>query len=80
MKKRDKLILGTIVGGAIGSVLGSLYAPDSGEKTRKKIKKFAEQNYNKGKGIVDQHMPEVKKKSKGLIDRILNMLDDKSKK
>jgi len=36
-------LLGLILGGVIGTVLGILYAPQSGEKTRKLIaKKFEE--------------------------------------
>ena len=79
MKKRDKLIMGTIIGGAIGSVLGSLYAPDSGAKTRKKLRKFAKRKYSEGKIIVDKHLPEVKKKSNSLIDKIISFLGKKKK-
>lgn len=36
--KTDKVILGVLGGLAAGAVLGILFAPDKGEKTRKKIK------------------------------------------
>jgi len=36
-KKVDKLLLGVIVGGAVGSILGLTLAPKSGKETRKNI-------------------------------------------
>ena len=35
--KADKLILGVLGGVAVGALLGVLFAPDKGDKTRKKI-------------------------------------------
>lgn len=35
--KTNKAILGILAGVAVGSALGVLFAPDKGEKTRKKI-------------------------------------------
>ena len=34
-----KIITGVLVGAAVGSVLGVLFAPDKGSKTRKKLLK-----------------------------------------
>ncbi|MCF8239641.1 MAG: YtxH domain-containing protein [Saprospiraceae bacterium] len=34
-----KVILGFLAGGAIGAILGILFAPDNGKNTRKKISK-----------------------------------------
>jgi len=45
MKKRDKIIVGTVLGGAIGSVLGLLFAPQAGKKTRQEIKDFKDRVY-----------------------------------
>ena len=36
--KTDKVILGVLGGLAAGAILGILFAPETGEKTRKKIK------------------------------------------
>ncbi|OCB76054.1 YtxH domain-containing protein [Flavobacterium crassostreae] len=36
--KTDNVILGVLGGLAAGAILGILYAPDKGEKTRKRIK------------------------------------------
>lgn len=45
--KTDKVILGVLGGLAAGAILGILFAPDKGEKTRKKIK-------NKGIDYADE--------------------------
>lgn len=45
--KTDKVILGILGGLAAGAILGILFAPDKGEKTRKKIK-------NKGIDYADE--------------------------
>lgn len=37
----DKIVMGLIIGGAVGSVLGMAFAPKSGKETRKLIKKKA---------------------------------------
>ncbi|WP_367753638.1 YtxH domain-containing protein [Flavobacterium sp. WC2421] len=37
--KTDKVILGVLGGLAAGAIMGILFAPDKGEKTRKKIKR-----------------------------------------
>ena len=35
--KADKVILGVVGGVAVGALLGILFAPEKGEKTRRKI-------------------------------------------
>ncbi|HEY4618573.1 MAG TPA: YtxH domain-containing protein [Flavobacterium sp.] len=45
--KTDKVILGVLGGLAAGAILGILFAPEKGEKTRKKIK-------NKGIDYADE--------------------------
>ena len=40
---RDNYFRGFLVGAAIGAVAGLLFAPQSGDKTRKEIKKLASQ-------------------------------------
>lgn len=37
--KTDKVILGVLGGLAAGAIMGILFAPDKGEKTRKRIKR-----------------------------------------
>lgn len=41
MDNSNNTLLALILGGAIGAAAGILYAPDKGEKTRKKLKKEA---------------------------------------
>lgn len=48
-KKLDRLIMGVILGGAIGSVLGLTLAPRKGKETREILKKKGQQLYEKGK-------------------------------
>jgi gas vesicle protein len=62
MKKRDKLIFGTIVGGAIGSVLGMIYAPKSGKNTRKMLKNMVTDTIQQGKELTQKHIPKKKDK------------------
>jgi gas vesicle protein len=42
MKKSGKVLLGVLAGVAVGAILGILFAPDKGVKTRKKISKKGE--------------------------------------
>lgn len=61
-KKRTGVIMGLIVGGAIGSVLSVLFAPDKGEKTRKKVSKQGKEIYKKGKTLAEEFIEKYKKK------------------
>lgn len=52
----DKLVMGAIIGGAIGSVLGMTFAPKSGKETRKRIWTKAKDWFQKGKKAKDEFM------------------------
>jgi len=65
----DKVVMGAIVGGAIGSVVGMTVAPKKGEETRKYLKDKGTEVYQKGREatekFIDEHeedIEEVKKK------------------
>jgi len=52
-RKMDKLLLGVIVGGAVGSILGITFAPQSGKKTRQEIIKKTEEMGQKISGVME---------------------------
>ncbi|MEO8254446.1 MAG: YtxH domain-containing protein [Flavobacterium sp.] len=62
--KTSKILLGLIGGLATGAVLGVLFAPNSGKKTRKKI-------VNKSKALKDD--------AKGDLNKLIEKIDHKYK-
>ncbi len=56
--KKSNVVLGIMAGAAIGALLGVLYAPDKGSRTRKKI-------HRKGEDIVDN----LKDKAQDLAEK-----------
>lgn len=52
-KKLDRLIMGVILGGAIGSVLGLTLAPRKGKETRAILKKKGHELLEKGKEVAE---------------------------
>jgi len=56
--KNSNVVLGILAGAAIGALLGVLYAPDKGSRTRKKI-------HRKGEDIVDN----LKDKAQDLAEK-----------
>lgn len=67
----DKLVMGAIIGGAIGSVVGMTVAPKKGEETRKFIKDKGKEAYEKGKEFVEEQAKEksgrIWKSTKGIF-------------
>jgi gas vesicle protein len=57
----EGFIKGIILGGAIGALIGILYAPQSGRKTRKDINRKAEELLTKAK---EEYETTLKKSSK----------------
>lgn len=51
---RTTSILGFVFGAAVGAVAGILFAPESGEETRKKIKAAAAEGYDHAKESIGE--------------------------
>lgn len=66
----DKLIMGAIVGGAIGSVVGMNLAPKKGKETREYLTQKSKDLYEKGKEIgtkIQESGPTKHKNSKKIL-------------
>lgn len=53
-KHLDRLVMGIILGGAIGSVLGLTLAPRKGKETREILKKKSQELLEKGKNVSEK--------------------------
>lgn len=60
------VFMGFLAGAATGALIGVLYAPDKGEKTRKKIKKNSTRYAEDMKEGVNDFMEEIKERFDGL--------------
>lgn len=58
--KLDRLVMGIILGGAIGSVLGLTLAPRKGKETREIIKKKGQKLFEKGKQVSEKFVRDHK--------------------
>ena len=67
-KKRSSLLTGIIVGGAVGSVVSLLFAPDKGSRTRKKVakhgKKLMTEGQTKAEEFLDKYRDRIDKNLK----------------
>jgi len=70
-KKFDRIFLGMIFGGAIGSILGITLAPKSGKETCKVISKKISEFRKK---INETLKKDTKKKSKSFFQKIISFL------
>ncbi len=74
MNKRDKFIVGTIVGGAVGSILAVMFAPKSGKETRQQIVNSSQKLYDKGSKLSEN----LKASAQTLWERLKKKDPDKS--
>lgn len=65
--KTDKLILGILVGAAVGAVAGVLFAPDNGKNTRKKIKDKGLDYADELKDTFDVALDTISKKYESIL-------------
>lgn len=66
MSSTSKFILGSLVGGAIGCVVGMLLAPRSGVETREMIKTEIDDRYRESSRAISDKANEVKHKAETL--------------
>ncbi|MCK5460870.1 YtxH domain-containing protein [Candidatus Gracilibacteria bacterium] len=67
-KDSKSLITGIVVGGAVGSVLSLLFAPDKGKNTRKIVGKKGKELYEKGKTKAEEFLDKYNKEIKEKIE------------
>lgn len=60
--KTDKLVLGVLGGVAAGALMGILFAPEKGSKTRRRIAKKGNQSVDGFKDKIDSLIDNVSKK------------------
>lgn len=77
MDNNAKILTGFSLGLLTGAVAGLLYAPEKGDKTRKKLKKTATKTYddslkkvNELKTTVNKEIDDIAKQSKKTIDQL----------
>jgi gas vesicle protein len=76
MSSKDVLI-GLLAGAAVGAVAGILYAPDKGEKTRKKIKKQTARYAEDISDSVHEFVEELKSKIENAKDEVTESAKEK---
>lgn len=64
------VFMGFLAGAATGALMGVLYAPDKGEKTRKKIKKNSSRYAEDVKEGVNDFMDEIKERFDGMKNEV----------
>lgn len=60
-KKVDKVLLGFIVGGAVGLILGMTFAPKSGKETRKIIGEKSRETWERISEVLEEQKPPKKR-------------------
>lgn len=79
----DKIFMGAIIGGAIGSVLGMGLAPKKGKETRRFLKEKAQEVIHKAEDLLKKEKPSVEEEIKNLANKarqrgtkIFNLIND----
>ncbi|MFC1640523.1 YtxH domain-containing protein [Patescibacteria group bacterium] len=70
MSKDGKLLKGILLGTLIGGALGVLFAPKSGKETRKEIKDKAEETKVKGEKMYKEYSTKMKAEKDRMKDKM----------
>jgi len=80
-KKFDKILMGVVIGGAIGSVLGMALSPKTGKENREIAKQKAGELWEKAEKATEEFVSKKEKeqgirtsKKMGLCKRVLKLL------
>ena len=66
-----KFAAGVVLGALIGASLAILFAPKTGEETRRILKKKAKEYFDKGKEVIEDKKEEAKEAVKKVVDKAL---------
>jgi len=77
--KIDKLVMGAIIGVAVGSVVGMAIAPQKGSETRKMIADKGMEAINKSREFKTRVMDGGSEVKKGLFGRLIGWLFERKK-
>ena len=77
-RKKNSLLTTLIIGGAVGSILGLLFAPKKGEELRKDIKDTASEVFEKTKNVTEV-IQSVVDKPREIISDVRNTVNNAPK-
>lgn len=67
---RSAVVLAFMLGGAVGSILSLLYAPESGKRTRDRLRRFAEEAQEKTEKAVQDFRDKAEGRVREWRDRV----------
>jgi len=73
-KKIDRLLVGVVVGGAVGSILGIALAPKAGKETRKFVLDHSRDTWHRIAEILDEKVDKEEQQQKKGMWHFMNRL------